>query len=279
LEESQGFILSVVRAAELPECDFGIEYSLGRDMDVSHLEKLRATARIVVSDTRRLQAAGKIDDAVRRVVALYSMSMLVRHDHLSQSSSASLGFARMASDEVRRLCGANVLAAGQREAIKRAADPLSGKDPFAFADAILREGSITYHYLSTRFRGDTAGGEFLRTVAVGGEPEAAVAAISAMNEAAFVAEAARARDYYTRVSEAWTRDDATDRLHALEEKVVKNEFGPVALLVCPGMSSALANTTQQLALVREARGLLDAPGGASTPDPIHGPVPPQNPPK
>lgn len=274
LADAQPFILAVLHASELPQCDFGIEYSLGRDMDIGHLDKLRGTARILVSDTRRLQAEGQMDDAVRRVVALYNMSALVRSDHLTQSSSTSLGFARMASDELRRMCGANVLNAEQRETLKKAADSLSGKDPFQFADAIRREGDVTYHYLTSRFTGPNAGPDLLATVTIGGEPEPVVTAISHMDGAALKAEAAQARDYYRQVADAWAADDAMAQLAALEEKIITSKFGSVAVLVCPGLRSASANTTQQLAMIREARAMLDA--APATPAPMHGPVPPQD---
>lgn len=273
LEEAQGFIVSFVRATELPDCDFGLEYSLGRDMDHAHLEKLRVSARILVSDTRRLQAGGKIDDAVRRVAALYSMARLVRLDRLTESSASAQGFAQMASDEVRRLCTANVLSAEQRESLKKAADSLEGKDPFLFADAIRREGAISEHFLSSRFQGDSAGSDLLRLMAQGGEPEPVVAGISAMNQAALKAEAVRVRDYYTQVGNAWTEGDAPARLHALEDKVLNLGFGPVAFMVCPGLSRALENTTRQLGAIQEAREMLDS--AASPPAPIPGPVPPK----
>lgn len=273
LEEAQGFLLSFVRATELPECDFGLEYSLGRDMDHTHLEKLRVSARILVSDTRRLQAGGKIDDAVRRVAALYSMARLVRQDRLTQSSASALGFALMASDEVRRLSAANVLSHEQRETLKKAADSLAGEDPFLFAEAIRREGAISEHFLTSRFQGDSAGGDLLRMMAQGGEPEPVVAGISALNQDSLKAEAAKVRDYYTQVGDAWTKDDAPARLHALEDKVLNLGFGPVAFMVCPGLSQALDNTTRQLSAIREARAMLDS--ATPPPAPASGPVPPK----
>jgi len=273
LAEAQGFLLSVVRATELPACDFGLEYNLGRDMDLSHIEKLRNTARLLVSDTRRLQSEGKIDDAVRRVKALYSMSLLVRTDHLTASSATAQGFARMASDEVRRLCAAGVLSASQKDELKKSADRLSGDDPFMFADAIRREGQISYHFLTTRFTGATAGQTLMSDVAKGGEPEQVVNAVQKLDGNGMKEQAAMVRDYHHQVAKAWNQEDAAAAIRAAEEKVVSLGFGPVALLVCPGLSAAKENSAAQLALIREARALLDLTN-PTTPAP-HGPVPPK----
>ncbi len=273
LVDAQGFILFVIRATELPSCDFGIEYNLGRDMDLTHIEKLRETARILVSDTRRLQSAGKIEDAVRRVSALYSMSLLVRTDHLTASSATAQGFARMASDEVRRLCEAGVLSASQKDELKKSADRLSGDDPFLFAEAIKREGQISYHFLTSRFTGATAGQNLMTGVAKGGEPEQVVNAVQTLDGNGMKEQAAKVRDYHTQVAGAWTKADAATAIRALEEKVVSLEFGPVALLVCSGLSAAKENAAAQLTMIREARALLDSTSPA-TPAPI-GPMPPK----
>jgi hypothetical protein len=271
LEGAQGFVLPILRATEMSECDFGIEYALGRDMNLSHLDKMRATARVLVSDARRLQAEGKIDDTVRRVVGLYSMARLARQDRLTHASSTAQGFARMASDEVRRLCDAKVLSAGQREELRKAADALGESDPFWFGQAIAREGAVTYHFLTTRFSGVTAGRDLLTAIALGGEPEEIVNAISAMDAAALKAQAEKVKDYFTRVSGAWVSEDAASGLRTLEEKVLGLEFGPVGFLVCPGLTPALRNSAQQVELMREARAMLDG----TMAQPVTGPMPPK----
>lgn len=273
LADAQGFLLSIVRATELPTCDFGLEYNLGRDMDLTHIEKLRNTARLLVSDTRRLQSEGKIDDAVRRTKALYSMSVLLRTDHLTSASATAQGFARMASDEVRRLCEAGVLSAAQKDELKKSADRLSGDDPFMFADAIRREGQISYHFLTTRFTGAAAGQTLMNDVAKGGEPEQVVTAVQGLDGDSMKTQAAKVRDYHTQVADAWVKDDAAKAIRAIEEKVVSLEFGPVALLVCPGLSAAKENAALQLAMIREARALLDAANPAAAPQ--QGPTPPK----
>lgn len=273
LADAQGFILSIIRATELPTCDFGLEYNLGRDMDLTHIEKLRETARLLVTDTRRLQSEGKIDEVVRRVRALYSMSMLVRTDHLTSSSATAQGFARMASDEVRRLCEAGVLSQTQKDELKASADRLSGDDPFMFADAIRREGQIAYHFLTTRYTGAGAGRSLMSDVAKGGEPEQVVTAVMKLDGNGMKEQAAKVRDYHSKVADAWKKEDAAASIRTLEERVVAVEFGPVALLVCPGLSAAKENSAGQLAIIREARALLDAVN-ATTPAPV-GPMPPK----
>lgn len=282
LADAQGFIKTLVRATTFPDCDFGLEYTLGRDMDLSHLTRLRDAARILVSDARRLQAEQKMDECVERVSALYSLATHARNDQLTHSSATAQGFARMASDEVRRLMAANALGAAQKETLKVAADRLSGNDPFRFADAIRREGAVTYHYLTARYSGATAGKALITAISVGGEPEEVVTPVLEMNATALKAAAERARGYYLQVADAWSKADALESLRALEQKILGLEFGPVAFLVCPGLSPAYESSGAQLQLIREARAMLDIdtppsgvpPIGSPTIGPVQGPAAP-----
>lgn len=262
LEDSQGFILNVLAASEFPRCDFQLEYSLGRELSLPHLDRARATARVLVSDIRRLHAAGKVDEAVRRTASLFAMARHFREDRLTHSAATAQGFARMAADEVARFAEARALTDEHRRRLREATGFLAESDPFYFAGAIRREGAVSFGYLG-RFQGAEAGNRLMSALALGGEPEDAVHEIQAMDQAKVDAARKRVLSYFHEAAAAWGGADAVERLRALEQKILDGSFGPVALLVCPGMSPAKVGSEEQLRVIREAVALLEAPADAT----------------
>ena len=65
LDQNRGAILTMQRATQLPECNWGLEYDLGPDTPLAHLPKARVMARLNVLYGMRLTAkhdrAGAVD--------------------------------------------------------------------------------------------------------------------------------------------------------------------------------------------------------------------------
>lgn len=65
LDQNRGAILTMQRATQLPECNWGLEYDLGPDTPLAHLPKARVMARLNVLYGMRLAAkhdsAGAVD--------------------------------------------------------------------------------------------------------------------------------------------------------------------------------------------------------------------------
>jgi hypothetical protein len=69
VEQNKDAIETMIRATELPYCEWGIEYHLGPEAPVAHLPKARALARLNRLYAERLASEGNFDGAVRATLA------------------------------------------------------------------------------------------------------------------------------------------------------------------------------------------------------------------
>ena len=69
VEQNKEAIETMIRATELPYCEWGIEYDLGPDAPVAHLPKARALARLTRLYAERLAKEGDYDAAIRATLA------------------------------------------------------------------------------------------------------------------------------------------------------------------------------------------------------------------
>ncbi len=69
VEQNKDAIETMIRATELPYCEWGIEYDLGPDAPVAHLPKARALARLTRLYAERLATEGNYDGAIRATLA------------------------------------------------------------------------------------------------------------------------------------------------------------------------------------------------------------------
>ncbi|MBN2138459.1 MAG: hypothetical protein JW720_11695 [Sedimentisphaerales bacterium] len=69
-------------AAELADCDWGLQYSQGFSMLLGHLGQMRALAKVVIADSRLLASQGKYEDAFGRCRTAYLMSRHAGDDTL-----------------------------------------------------------------------------------------------------------------------------------------------------------------------------------------------------
>ncbi len=261
LEDARGAIESAQRAAGIVACDWGVDQTLGVERELPHLEKLRETSRLFVSDCRRLLGAGRLDEAVDRCEALLRMSLHTRSDLGAQSSAVGQGFALMACDEVTRFMEHAPLTDAHRQRLAAGLRALDAEDPFGFGEAIAFEGALLRRYVERRFTGERAGSGFFMAIQRGGEPDAVVRELSAMNGEALLKAVDRAVVYFESVGAAWGEGPA--RLGELQKKVIAGEYAPLGILVCPGYAGACEVSAGARTRIREAIGLLALPPRSS----------------
>lgn len=257
LESARGAIESAQRAAGVGACDWGVDQTLGVERELPHLEKLRETSRLFVSDCRRLLDAGRLDEAVDRCEALLRMSLHTRSDLGAQSSAVGQGFALMACDEVKRFVEHAPLTEAHRQRLTAALRPLDGADPFGFGEGVAFEGALLRRYVERRFTGENAGKEFFMAIQRGGEPDAPARELSAMNAHSLRQSVDKVVVYFESVGAAWGEGAA--RLRELEKKVVEQEYGSLGVLVCPGYAGACEASAHARVRIQEAIGLLALP--------------------
>ncbi len=251
------YVDALVGATALPECDWGVDYADVLGAPQPHIEKLRASDRVLVSDCRRLIVANDRARAATRIVALYRMAWLARDDRLTSMSGVALGFARMAADEIRRLPADFTFDGTALESLRAAASAIDGPDTFHYGRAIRLQGVILARHVTSHFQGPEAGKLFLREMARGGEPQEIVEKIPAMDGTALGGAADQVQVYYAELSKAWNDPKAADRIAALQQEVLNGARGPVAFLTASDFLGARRSADEHLAAVREAQDRLE----------------------
>lgn len=257
LAADAAYVDALVGATALPECDWGVDYADVLGTPQPHIEKLRASARVLVSDCRRLIGANDRAKAATRIVALYRLAWLARDDRLTAMSGVGLGFARMAADEIRRLPAEFTFDGPTIESLRVAAGALDGPDTFHYERAIRLQGVILARHVKSHFQGAEAGKLFLREMARGGEPQEIVEKIQAMDGAALGAAADQVQVYYAELAKAWSDPKAADRIAALQQEVLNGQRGPVAFLTASDFLGARRSADEHLAAAKEAQGRLE----------------------
>lgn len=266
LADAAEHIDKLLDATRLDRCDFGLDYTKGPHMQAPHLEKLRATSRLLVADTRRLFDAGVTDPAIEHVRALFRLARQTAQSRLIVTSSIAVGFTRMACDEVLRMTSSGKLSPAQSQALQ---DILRAFDPardLAYPDALRHEGRVSENYIRSAFTGADAGQQLLRAFARGGEPEDIVTKINTMDARALADAMARVRAYFNDAADAWNAPDAVTRLRALEQRVVAGEYSPLAVLLVPGLSALHEFADDQQANITNAiEHFAPTPAGPAAP--------------
>jgi hypothetical protein len=73
LEASRFVIGYVVKAADLPQCDWGYDYSLGLDLTLTHLSAIKRIAFLIQADARLFAEQGDYRTALDRCMTIYKM--------------------------------------------------------------------------------------------------------------------------------------------------------------------------------------------------------------
>jgi hypothetical protein len=102
IENCRGAINLAVAAAEVPNCNWGMKYSDGFEMSLSHLAQTRKLAFIIGAEIRILAADGDYRQALERSLALHKISKHVGDETIiSMLVATALG--KMADNQIKYL--------------------------------------------------------------------------------------------------------------------------------------------------------------------------------
>ncbi len=274
MDANRAMIDSLRVAASIPECDFGVDQTAGLGADMSHLERLRESSRMLVSSARLALNRGDMDTFVASTRSLLKMSHHTTEDGFTQSCTVGLGFAVMGADEVLRavrhvrLTGAQVKAFD--EDLRRAMDA----DAYGFVNAIRVEGRVLSKHLVDRYAGPTdengrtAGARLFMDIQQGGEPEGLYKAITEMDGPGLTAASERIVAAFDAIAVAWRSETPLASVRAVEERVAKSEFGPLGLMVVPRYSSIREFVDSCQARIGEAVEAMKHPPAELVPIPV-----------
>ena len=102
IENCRGAINLAVAAAEIPNCNWGMKYSDGFEMLLSHLAQTRKLAFIIGAEIRILAADGDYQKALNRCLTLHKMSKHIGDDTII-SLLVAMSLSRAADNQIQYL--------------------------------------------------------------------------------------------------------------------------------------------------------------------------------
>jgi hypothetical protein len=263
--EGSGTVGQLLEATRLSKCDFEIAWEKGVMVLLPHLGKLRADARLLRVDARRLEIAGDSEGAAERLAALIRMSKHAAGDDILISSLVGVAICNLAIEETDAALAAGKLTPAGAHAILAALDTLDHTDPFHMKGALRGEQRWSLQWVKANFHGADAGKQLVATGVLtmdeGGvshEVSDAARAIGLMNEAQLDAAVDLASPYYDKAIAAWDAPDAPAQLEALAQRVTNGEFGPIGRIFTPAISKCRESATKADARIASIRAKLIA---------------------
>ena len=104
IENSRGAIDNAVAAAEIPNCNWGLRYSKGFEMSLSHLPQTRKLAFIIGAEIRILAADDDYQQALERCLTLHKMSKHMG-DETIISFLIAMSLSKVADNHIQFLLG------------------------------------------------------------------------------------------------------------------------------------------------------------------------------
>lgn len=226
-------------ASKMPDCDFGIDYTLGFEALLPHLGYLRRDARMLEADAVRLAVKGDAAGAGERLAAVFRMARQCGNDGVLISSLVGAAIAKSAAARADALLGQGKLDGRAAPAILEAARSIAQDDPFGMRASINAEGIVLVEAVRRNYTGPDAGRRFAAFFA----PEEWPAdkpdnrkKIAAMNGEQLLEDMQQAQRSYAGAVEAWDKPDARDRLRQIADD--ENKLGPAARMVAPALLKA-----------------------------------------
>ena len=244
LERHADSIELLMEAAAIPACDFEVDYHHGVEALLPHLSPARRSCQLLILDAQRLMAAGKPDEAVRRVAAAYQLAQHLTGDVTLINSLVSIACFALIDDFVEKHEPA--FNADQRKTISRALARFDQADPFGCAKAVRGEATYFGGWMLRRVDNEWSTPEgFIEDLGLffddetAGSLRADIFTSQFTDGATFQDQLRREIEkYHTALhlmADAWNTPDAEKSLDAIEAQIVDGGFGPGAQVMAPAL--------------------------------------------
>jgi hypothetical protein len=237
LKDNQRFVGSLMHAAGLEDCDWGVNFEEGPNALLPHLALLRGSCRFLGADVRRCVQEGDANAAAKRIVAVVQMSTQERNDRCLISSLVAVAINGYAISLTRNTMTEKSLTP-QAAHVVLAAFRAMPEDPFGFKNSLDMEKSML-DWTRKHFTGEHAGKEFSEQYLVMGDnPKYGDTGVEKMNQQELSAELDRTQAFYDELDKLWGRPGKEKEIGALEARIAGGEFGSVAKILAPAVGKA-----------------------------------------
>ncbi|MCB9844834.1 MAG: hypothetical protein H6811_02445 [Phycisphaeraceae bacterium] len=262
LSDNEDSIGSILEAAAQPQADFGIEYDKGFMALLPHLGKLRMTARVLATDSRRLIASGDGDGSAERIAGIYGIASHNRSDRVLISTLVSMAVSSLAHQELDELLASELLTENGRQEILAMMDRFGEDDPFGAELALRMEQQLIPAWIARTYAGPTAGLQIMKSglLSIVDQPATGLSklGIAAMSDVAIAADLEGYTRYFEDVLKNWGRPDADELLQASAQLAESGHYGVFSRLLCPALTGAHRSDMKARAALEAARDRLEA---------------------
>lgn len=244
---------AIERASRLDTCDFAIERELGPYALLPHLGRLRALARVLAADARRLEETAQPEPAARRIATIVRMSEHLAHDRVVISSLVGLACQRLALAEIERALDRGRLDDPARAILREALREIDPANPVGLREALAGDAEWLLDYIDAQL--DAGHTDSVNAVL----RDLGLDDVQGLDDAQLRRYLDDARRFNHRAVDAWNDPDASAKLAALEQLVAAGAFGPVAKGASASIARVHANATDTADALRRVLDRLEAP--------------------
>lgn len=255
LVSNQRVIEQLLRASEIPECDWGIRYEDGIHTLLPHLGRLRQTVRWFVADARRLVRDGDISGAARRIAGGVRICNQTRFDRYLISTLVGAAVQSLCAGATDNLFAEGVMTPEAARIIHTAFKTLDA-DALFHGDAWIRtEEWMSTEWTKQQYKGPNAGAEFMRLFdelaidPVKSDPS--FVPLRTMTQEQLHAEIDRMKPFYAEARGVWNLPDAMKQLEKLHENVQSGQYGLVARGLVPSLTKSKSALDKASAMTRK----------------------------
>ncbi|MHC5023210.1 MAG: hypothetical protein ACYTGG_04780 [Planctomycetota bacterium] len=249
------------RGASRNYADFDLDLSLGAELLLPHLGRLRAIARLMRADALIRLHDGDANGASRLVASMYRLAGHLTSDRTLISSLVGMAIYAHADEVAQVAFDQAAFDAAHSARLLQAVRRLDRPDPFDVAGAVAMEQEVMVDWVADRAEADGGLAGMVEEIATFNDGLLDRIDLTALATLDVEAQVQQYDDAMTEVVEAFydpDRDAARARLDELNAEIEDGEYGLIAAVMTPALSKVLDLLVESRRMVEERLTMLEA---------------------
>ena len=254
-------IQSLIRASQMPICDWQIDFSKGLETRLPHLRKVRSSARILVLDGRRLIGEKDSGGASIRAVAALNIGSHVGQDNHLIGSLVDMAIVALTCEFINDILDTGTTTQVDRDMMLATLNQYDEVDPFDVLGSIMYERELVAEWIEREFTGDDSRGVPELLMLISNEDDIEDHPIIKYTDEDLIEDLAKFGPAYDALVSAWAAEDILERFDEIDDDVRAGEYGELAKLLMPSLrnvrqssdlvDSMMARTRERLAQTKD----------------------------